>query len=52
MSKKIRISRKIKTKKDAEELIRKFPDVFTNKVVDRIIKQKRRKVNESKQKQL
>lgn len=45
MSKKIRISRKIKTKKDAEELIRKFPDIFTNKVVDRIIKQNKEKDN-------
>ena len=43
MSKKIRISRKIKTKKDAEELIRKYPDVFNNKVVDRIIKQNKEK---------
>tara|TARA_R100000458_G_scaffold59359_2_gene69707 strand:+ start:1331 stop:1483 length:153 start_codon:yes stop_codon:yes gene_type:complete len=48
MSKKIRISRKIKTKKDAEELIRKFPDVFTNKVVDRIIKQNKEKNNAKK----
>jgi len=43
MSKKIRISRKIKTKQDAEELIRKYPEIFTNKVVDRIIKQNKEK---------
>jgi ribosomal protein S17E len=43
MSKKIRISRKIKTKKDAEKLIKKYPDIFTSKVVDRIIKQNKEK---------
>ena len=44
MSRRIDIP-KIITKKDAEELIKLYPDIFTRKVVDRIIKQDKEKDN-------
>ena len=39
---------KIVNKKDAEELIRLYPEIFTSKVVDRIIKQNKGDNSESK----
>ena len=44
MSRRIEIP-KVVTKKDAEELIKLYPDIFTRKVVDRIIKQNKEKDN-------
>ncbi len=34
---------KVVTKKDSEELIKLYPDIFTRKVVDRLIKQDKEK---------
>ena len=44
MSRRIDIP-KIITKKDAEELIKLYPDIYTRKVVDRIINQDKEKDN-------